>query len=353
MEKILSGTSAFYFHRIPPQVKFVIREQLDLSTRAGRHGLRQQGAFLNYLSTPIKLLVTDQAERHRCAGIRFQLCSHALPFGSVISIDAYHSVTSPAMTLLTMAREVSFVQLLKAIYEFCGTFSVFRVLPEHAEQIEAMSQTTLYDVGAWRQVEGIQGKLSDLWSRPPLTSIEEIRSVVQACPKVKGTAVLLKALDEVHGVVASPLEAIAALRLCAHRKIGGEGFGPVQLNAPIMLTGRARDLAGKKRCFADLLFETRRTHRLVAVECQGRMVHGQGGLTDGDANRLTALRAAGIEVLPVTYEQLRDPARFRGLVQLLAKRLDIRYWPKQELHLLKEQELVAGIFNDWWHVEVK
>lgn len=129
MDTTLCDISAFQYYRIPPCLLRRMVEEIDLSTKGGRKKLADANSFLGYIETPLHVLETDRARRFTARGMVKHLWSGELPLGAKREIDVYHYVTSPAMTLLMLARHLDKTCLTMAIYEMVGTFSVIRMLP--------------------------------------------------------------------------------------------------------------------------------------------------------------------------------------------------------------------------------
>lgn len=348
METILCGASAFQFHRIPPIVLTIIEDAPDLSTRSGRRRLKHLDAFLDYIDLPLEVLVTDRARRADLSMMKTRYFCRELPMGSIKEIDAYHAVTSPALTLLTMASDLNEIQLAMATYELCGRFSVCRLRPEHKMALaQVKQQWGSMEYGGWSPVLDFRGNITDLWKRPPLVTLDELyRSAqeYQGCHGVKG---LRRALEWVRGCCASPFEVQAVMRLCGSRRKGGEGFGPVMLNSRMEFHAAAREASSLSHCYIDIFFPGNEHHGPYAIECQGRVVHGESGITSFDANRLLGLQQMGVKATLVTSEQLYDQSRYEHLARLVARELAAPYREKTELMKRAEGDLCRNLFIDW------
>lgn len=348
MEIILCDITAFQAYRIPPCVAMLIYEHNDLSSRWGVKTLGDRQTFYGFLDVPLHVLVLNRLDRHHAKGLVPRLWCGQLPPGAFGVTDLPFKVTSPAFTLYLMAGHLSKYQLVMAMYEMCGAFSVLKLDANQRDLVEqCLAAQPLSEGNAWSPVRDAQGNITDLWSHPPLVTIDELHAMAQATVGMRGHKAFVRALKEVHGVAASPLEARAAMRLCGSRSFGGEGFGPVELNRRVNFSQAARDVSGRSFAVVDLFFPANSKHGDVGVECQGRVVHGRGGVNDADANRLMALQIMGIDASLITHEQLRDQERFGHVRALMAKRLGVRYATKTPAVLAKETELLRDLFADW------
>ena len=343
MDMVLAGRTAFQFHRIPSQVAMLVNEELDVTSAQGPRMLARRQSYFHYLTTPLEILVFERRARHASKGIHRTLWTGELPVGSVWDIDAYLKVASPAFTLFLLAQCVSIIQLVMAMYEFTGRFTVFAADPKHMEYLEHAG--ALSDA-SWRLAPVRSGQ-STLWMRPPLVTIEELWDMCEKTRGRRGHKAFERALKEVKGVVASPLEARAVIRLCGSRLLGGEGFGPVELNSKVRFSRAARAVTGQDHGIVDILFPADDRHKDYAYECQGRAVHGPYGLTGADANRLLGLQLMGIDTALLTYEQLADQYRFEQVRRLTADKLHARYQEKSAALLEHERQLRRELFIDW------
>ncbi len=348
MNTVLCDITAFQAYRIPPCVASLIHEPIDLPTRQGRRALGDRKEYFGFLDVPLHVLVQDRAARHRADGIIQRLWCDELPPGAICDTGLSFKMTSPAFTLLLMANHLSKYQLVMVMYEMCGTFTVFKLDSHQRSLVEQYLATRpLMEADTWRPIRDGRGNITDLWSRPPLVTLDELYAMARASVGMRGHKAFMRALEEVRGIAASPLEVRAAMRLCGSRSFGGEGFGPVEMNHRVNLSQAARDVSSRLFAVVDLFFPATDRHGNVGVECQGRVAHGRGGVTDADANRLVALQLMGIDASLLTHEQLRDQARFHHVRKLLAKKLGRRYREKTPTFLAREAELMRDLFIDW------
>ena len=127
MDQILSGPTAFALHRIPPQYRALLPSVPFIGAPACWRTVLKESLFRTLIQPPLYCL---RQTRSACSGaknLKDQLWLGDLPFGAIENYGSDLQVTSPLMTLLTLARipHVSDVRLLMAMYELCGTFSLF------------------------------------------------------------------------------------------------------------------------------------------------------------------------------------------------------------------------------------
>mgnify|MGYP003179055010 CR=1 FL=1 len=126
MHEFICGVSAFRLLRTPPQVLALYPPLPDISTRVGKLAIARNPEALGGLGTPIHVLVTQRKYLRYPSSVKMHLWSQELPLGSFFENDLEITLSSPLFTLLTMAPHVSVTHLAMAMYELCGSFSVYR-----------------------------------------------------------------------------------------------------------------------------------------------------------------------------------------------------------------------------------
>ena len=256
-------------------------------------------------------------------------------------------VTSPLFTLLMLASRIPRERLAMAAYELCGSFAVYR--PSAAIEralAEPRNAAALATPGAWRRVRNTRGEPTALWSREPIVEIDELKRFVAATAGLRGNRNLSWAASCVMGVTASPLEVRAAMLLGLRASRGGRNFKDLRLNHRINLTADARRLSGKTHCIADIYLEAPEC-RPLDIECQGGVVHDSTAAALSDSRRSLALQSMGIDVVPVTFDQLYDQRAFDALCAMLDKCLGRRSAKRTPTSETKERELRRHLFCNW------
>lgn len=292
------------------------------------------------------------------------------------------SVTDPLRTLFTMTRSVSSCDLVLAMYELCGWFSVFKPSPavdmalEQAKSEEEQYTTeSLFeldetqDEAPWKRVyarasqkdsendqSGQQndgsgnkanGKGTSLWMRKPLIEIEELH---RFAAKVKGEMwgkQFYEAARQVMGIAASPLEVAGIMLLSLPRRTGGAEFKNIYVNDLTPLSNSARKIAGQKICYGDIVIVNPIIMKAVIIELQGEVIHGSGAVLDHDAARMTALQSMGYDVFLVTHDMLNDHDQLDVIIHSVCERLELRYKPKTEAMRCAETRLRANVLCNW------
>lgn len=347
MDLALCGTSAFRFHRTPPQILSFYPPLKTDHPDPNHRAIASSITTTELLGLPLQRLVLDQNRRHNSSLYNTRYLKNELPRGSIQDTDFGFSVTSPAATLLTMAGRVSRNHLLMATYEFCGSFSVFNPCRRVECDLEAAYEQGFIRPGeGWHRVENVDGMGTSLWSRRPLLTPEELRRFCDQADGFQGIKDLRWALSNLTGVTASPFEVQASMLLGLPRAYGGEGFRILN-NQRIQLSPSARTLYPYNSCYADILIEGGGSNAGVIIECQGRSVHASEAASISDSDRTTALISMGYEVILVTYDQITSLKSFNTVLDIIAKKAAIPIRPKTKRQLQAQNELRREIFIDW------
>ena len=384
MDSVLCGASAFSVWRTPPlvrelaelsldnkglpvsfdrlrEVRAVLMRELDLwrcSTfylDRGRplsevsEGIGfNAGALAPSVSLPVDVLVDAPGARRGSRLLRPHVLSPALTEGEIVPLAHWLSLTSPALTLLQLAPTLSLPRLVMAASEFCGSFSVYRppaVLRELIEELAAGSGVPV--VGGWRPSFDGEGRLTDVWSRPPLTTPGELFALAERAAGRRGCRALARAASLVVPHAASPFEVQTGMLLGMGPEHGGEGHGGFAYNGRLALDARAQSLSGQSVCYCDVLWAAEEGRRALDLECQSATFHAGERPMLSDADRALALQSMGVEVLFVTYAQIASERRADALAQTVAEKLGAEVVPRTDDFLARRAELRREVLVDF------
>lgn len=383
MDEIVCANTAFRYWRCPPQVR-------DLYPRLpnsedGWRALSQAPFVTDILKVPI-ITSTEPGGVNYHSGLRTTIhCGDASGVDSTLETAMGFRVTNPLATLFTMARFVPQTDLVLAMYEFCGWFSVFE--PTAAAEVElskaddaAQDSTTeslfeldeSQDEAQWKRIyarvkvkeqvnakgTNVQKKTKEitklkgtsLWMRKPLIELHELNEYARKMKSRKWGAKFYNAARMVTGIAASPLEVAGILLLSLPRSRGGAGFRNVFVNDFTPLTASAQSIAGQKVCYGDIVIVNPNIMKAGIVEIQGEVIHGSGAVLDHDAKRMTALQSMGYDVFLVTHDMLNDAEQLDAIVRSLCSRLELRYRCKTKAHKTAEMELRAKVLCNWLEI---
>ena len=346
MAETFCGISALRLLRMPPQLMAVCPMLPAPEGDPRRRRFVEHPVVKRFVQLPVHRLVDSKSAATRSNSFRDHLHASPLPSGSIIRTPLGVDITSPSATLLTLAPRLSLTHLTMLAYEMCGTFSVFSPsLRMEAALAHVTDAGVSLVTEGWERVHDVRGRPTDLWNRPPLVELEELRSFALECRGFRGGQKLVRASKLVTGCAASPLEVQGSILLGFPRALGGRGFRWLRNNERVSFTRVARTLSGQSHCYVDIYLEGK--DGIVAVECQGRVAHGSMGMTGLDANRLVGIKAMGIEVLPLTSEQFVSPGRFEAACRSIETILGVRHREANEKVLNAQTRLRAELFVDW------
>lgn len=383
MDEIVCANTAFRYWRCPPQVR-------DLYPRLpspedGWRALAQSPFVTDVLKTPI-ITTTVPGGVNYHSGLRTTIhCDDASGVDSALETTMSFRVTNPLATLFTMARFVSPTDLVLAMYEFCGWFSVFEPtaaaeaeLDKGKDAAENASTESLFeldesqDEAQWKRVyarvkvkeqvkaKGAYGKKktkevtklkgTSLWMRKPLIELHELHEYARKMKSRKWGTKFFNAAQIVTGIAASPLEVAGILLLSLPRSRGGSGFRNVFVNDFTPLTASAKSIAGQKVCYEDIVIVNPTIMKAGILEIQGEVIHGSGAVLNHDVKRMTALQSMGYDVFLVTHDMLNDAELLDAIVRSLCSRLELRYRCKTKIQRTRETELRANVLCNWLEI---
>ncbi len=204
-----------------------------------------------------------------------------------VSSDAY--VSSPEFLFLQMAGKLDLIPLIELGMELCGTY-----------RREAANGETIYD-------------------QPSLTTPNKLARFLDDAGSARGTDRAKQALKYIVPNSASPFETIVYLLLCLPRRLGGYAFPRPELNSDIKLGSRGRQHTLRRSSSPDLYWHDAK----LDLECHGK-VHEREVTRLEDSMRRKALERMKVEVVELTYEEVKDERLFKATVRQLAKKLGIR-----------------------------
>lgn len=347
MDLTLCGQSAFYYHRIPPQV-LGLYPAISLGNMDRRCcGLGSHAVVKDLLHAPLHRLVFTRAQSGSRSLFKSHLLTQEPPPGSFRQTEHGFDVTSPELTLLNLTTQASRIQLLMACYEMCSSFAVFTPCERAQQQLdEAISLKFIPPDCGWERVVDTKGNGTNLWKRAPLLCAADIAAFAKQAAGLRGVKQLRWAAKRMTGQTASPFEVQTSMLISLPRDEGGLGID-ITNNARIPLSEAARSLYDKTCCYADILIESFTDSMGVILECQGRSAHDSEAASLSDAERATALTSMGYDVIQLTYDQIKDKRSFGNLAELIHKKAGLPYTPKTKQECDAEDALRQELLVDW------
>ena len=347
MDLLLCGASAFRYWRTPPQILALYPPLPQLFEDSNHRKLASCDLVQDILGAPLYRAAFAPGQNSSTKLYVTQTFKNGLPPSSVQNTEHGFTITSPAATLLTMAKNISQEHLLLVLYEMLGAFTVFNPCKRAERVLEAaLTQGFLRPTEGWHRVKNVDGHGTDLWKRSPLVTIEELEVFCEHAAGFHGVKKLRWAIEHVSGCTASPFEGQTSTLLSLPRAAGGEGM-VIKNNQRIPLSPAARSIYPHEACFADILIESRGDNAGVVLECQGRSVHASEAAGILDSNRTTALNTMGYEVILVTYDQIANRRSFQAVLDIIARKTGVRRRAKTPRQLQAEEALRREIFIDW------
>lgn len=379
MDTLISGSTAFQFWRTPPIVALLAAGPSDdpvlqkLMSEdeliAFRMDLLEQLPLLKACSSPkshigdnfkaicdvsallapsaelpLRVLVDDPELRRPSNLLKPSVCTSELPAGFTRMLNDDISVASPELALLQLTPKASLTQTVLMGSELCGSFAVYRApAPIAAKLQELIGGGRLPVIDGWEPCLTSNGRIGELWKRPPLTDTHELLRIAELSDSRFGAARLRKAAELVKPNAASPFEVQAGILLGFSRRRGGEGFSDFTHNEKAEFSKDAKLLAGRSYCSCDLFWPDG-----LDVECQSVQFHDNGDSFISDSNRTAALSLMGIQVLPLTFEQLKQPDNFDAFSNAVAKALGRKRKPKSDPQIKAARRLRDEVFCNWW-----
>lgn len=384
MDEIVCANSAFRYWRCPPQVRDLYPRLPN--SEEGWRALSQAPFVTDILKTPVVTAASTRSNLH--SGTRRTIRWADAYKGNVsLDTDMGFSVTDPLNTLFTMTRSVSQSDLVLAMYEFCGWFSVFKpstavdLALEQADTNELCTSTDkLFELdetqeeAPWKRVytrvnqngtnndqseqenseseKNDRGKGTSLWMRKPLIEIAELRRFETEVKCEMWGRQFYDAAQQVIGIAASPLEVAGIMLLSRPRRFGGAGFKNIYVNDLTPLSVSAQQIAGQKVCYGDIVIVNSITMKAVIIELQGEVIHGSGAVLDHDATRMTALQTMGYDVFLVTHDMLNDRNQLNAIIRSVCDRIDLQYKPKTKAMRRAETRLRANVLCNWLEIDI-
>lgn len=251
------------------------------------------------VSRPIHVEVAGPSLRSQVAGVVSHVRAKPLPRGAYHRLESAVSsegeatyVSGPEALFVQLAAALPFLELVALGSELCAGYVL-------------------------RPGEG----RGFVWRRPIMTK-RSLGRFVDRCAGTRGVKSARLALPMIVEGALSPPEARAALLAALPTRRGGYGRGVPLLNCDPEGHSRVSQLVDASRfgCgvgtyVCDVLWPDQG----VALEYQGREAHGEERLVR-DAVRQARLGAAGVDVVPITHEQLGDARLFHDVMMAVVRK---------------------------------
>lgn len=383
---VLFDVSAWEYLRTPPLVASVdlahdeaaahlpeCRMLLDASARLRKNARAAEAAVcgrlltdLKGLSLPVHVMCDGSCGQYKSKFVHV----HRIPRGftrfHMESIGNGLYVPTPEAAICFQGQLRSTPGVAKMIYEACGLFSLCPQNERTQLAIRHLESAGLISRGCvapdkriyayygedgnplcfldlegeplpWEPCYDRTGKLTELWKRPPLTSVEDLAVVASQLSGVRYLDVVVRALGMCRDGAASPAEAKANMIVCFDPRNGGEGWGDPKLNMRIPYSEKARRLARAEYAVADCLWAGEKD----ILEVNGEAFHADARGYRVETGRRPALESMGYEVLELTPAQMGDLETLETLLENFARQTG-RVLRKRTAHFLRMREKLHG-----------
>ncbi len=294
---------------------------------------------------PFDVLSAYKGEIRESGLVRPRLWRQELPAASISEATDAFGVTSPEFTLQQVAAHMNFEQTLLVATELCGCFSVFHTPEPMAGIIQSLcDQNRLPSIGGWSPCLDSNGALTDLWSRDPLTTPTALQHFAAATESRRGRERLARAAKLVVGGAASPFEAQVGVLLGLPTRCGGAGLDGFEYNKRIGLTPDAALIAQRNCCYCDLYWDAG-----VDLECHSKTWHATVDSQLSDFTREAALDLMGIDVVPVTHDQIGSKRKLDAIARVVAGKLGRKLRAKNDAERKTEARLRDEVLGFDWH----
>lgn len=342
---VVCDKTAFKYYRTPPRYLGACPAPPLFEPDPRYRKLRTAPLITEVLGLPLHILTDDVKKRSHGETLRFHVIDPELRLGHTRETVHGFRLASPELTLFTLSRTLTFNQLVMAMYEMCGRFTLYEPTQRLEAELVMRNASELFD--GWSRVVSESGKPTSLWSRPPLVSLAELKDFASEIEGTRGARLFSRAVDCVSGMTASPLEAQLSMLLWMSPNLGGRGYRNIQNNCHIKLSKSAGLLTDMHSAEVDLRVLSPDGTQEWMLECQGKAIHDRAGAGTKDALRATALQSMGLNVTMVTNSQIHDQDKFAVLLDMLSEKLGIPFPDKTGRQIIAENNLRTDIFGDW------
>ena len=269
---------------------------------------------LRGLVVPIDVLVDDPAERRNSSLLRCHVWNRPLPERSFIDIGDGVFVSAPELCFMQMCKNYEVTELVRLGYELTGSYSLMNrgcawglywLAASTADDGEGWPWSEVRaDSAIWPNIIGWlrERHVPTFCQRPPLVSIGRLRRYAELARGFYGRGRALRALKYVVPGSASPMETALVMLLCLPCSLGGYGLPLPVMNHHVGQNMPRDSIAGKEYYVCDLYWPDAG----LDVEYDSDLCHTGPDRIADDSARRDALKELGVDVITVTWQQIRS-----------------------------------------------
>lgn len=296
MHAVISHYSAFKFLDMcarlipPPEYRFHLHEYADEKSPELADSKADLSKFsferFRWDSHPVDILVPSRAQLRYIKGFKHHSACGRFTDAPFFDAGGGVLVCSAPLLFVQLCRGKTLEQCIKIGSNICGLYSLEPSSPD-----------------------GIVG-------RNQLATKEELSTFVKAHPRLRGSRNAAAALPWILERARSPKETELAMAFYLPKRLGGYGFAPPVMNAPVEIDGEAREISDDYSNEVDVYWPDQK----IGFEYNSYSRHGDARKFGLDRRRALALRSMDIIVEFVTNEQLGDPHQLAVLAHILEER---------------------------------
>lgn len=324
---LVSGISQFLCtpeeQRIALANSQATRLAIDLLERSrlyrNSHEIRQA---LSPCDTTASLLVNDPTKAHRLKNCTVTVCTADLPPGALVRLW-------PA-----------------SLPKDCESAIYLTAPMEHFRQSAGrLTSSQLLLLGSWLcgQYRPRPDLTSGFIGAPPLCSAESIQHYLAMHPLLRCRKKAQSAAACLINNLASPAEAALLLLLTCPARLGGYGLPKPKANPSIALNESARQLLPAQKTVKPDLFWPKAA---LDVEYDSDEYHSRS-LNTHDRQRIAALMAMDIEVLPITRQTLYSESALKRVAEIISRKLGVPLQTPVESKQAELRQTVLGPHDFW------
>ena len=388
---VICGTSAWAWWRTPPIIRDTpIPPESLLELRAQQVGsdidrMVSFGAsksaneatrliagniygLLKGVPLPVHVLV-DNGTSRKHNGLLYQHgMRRPLPANHLVPLGNGLAVVTPEIALMQMAHTMSFIKVVIYMMEACGLYAVFApgaralIVVDALQRRGALSREVsptranaycdergkplpmvdiLGEPLSWAPTYDRKGKMTTLWKRPPVTSVEQLAASYADISGFHGLRHVRRAISLIANGAGSPLEVHWYMLTCLPPRLGGEGWPKPLLNCRKEFPRDVQALAGMPYCICDEYWPEK--HGVVEVNGFAYHADEQGFYVASSRN--PALEAMGIKVVEVNYDQMAHLEKLDLMLGVCAKRIGFPLRKRTTEFLLRRDALHRELFR--------
>lgn len=247
------------------------------------------------------ILVGSPGSRTDSPCLSAHVASADLPAGAILQVGRELGVVAPELCFMQLAQTLSGVELIRAGNELCSMY--FGSLEGYAELPE----------------------------REPICTRDSILEFLEHAGGLRGACKARKTARWITDRSRSPRESTLAALLAAPSRLGGQQLPAFEANWAIPLDSDSALLTQRSYLEADICWP----EKGLAIEYNSLLHEGEAP-SQRDLEKITALQAMGMTVVPLSSWQFGSFERFSAVIRMVRNLLGLRNRPRPSVVLERE-----------------